>query len=87
MCYWVSQGRCTLDYLPCEAVLEILHTVPQARIDLLNCQACQPIDPIYLDYVAKVGLIQDPLETTDAYQKRINTYVDNSAQWPGVRKP
>lgn len=87
MCYWMSQGRCTLSYLPCESVLEILHTVPQAREDLLKCTSCLPIEPLYIEYAERVGLIRDPLEISDEYQKHINKYVDNTQHWPGVRKP
>lgn len=91
MCYWVSQNQCLLQSLPCESVLEILTTVPAARRDLLTCArgcvqaACN--GELYLEYVAKVALIQDPLETSDAYQKRINAYVDNHRALPDKKFP
>ena len=80
-----------MEYLPCESVLEILHTVPQARTALTACTALCSVNivnyALYVDYRDKVSLIQDPLEMTDARQKHTNKYVDNHRVLPGMRDP
>jgi hypothetical protein len=89
-CYWASQGQCLLTKLPCESVLEILHTVPNARHDLLNCalNCAQNVNPLYLEYVNQVGLIQDPSDQSALFQKKIgNKFVDNHRNMPDMRLP
>ena len=94
-CYWYTQNRCLLEtYLKhdyCEMILITLRQSRQARVDFLRCTQgnpplCVVDDPLYLEYLENVPVIEDALDQTDAFQRYVNRFVDNHRLQEGAPK-
>jgi len=87
-CYWYSQGQCFLNLVPEYEVFEIIKQSPIARDAVATCVAkgcCEAPSQRVLDFAESAELVQSEKQANEEFQKRQNTYRDNSAYiGPGV---